>query len=147
MVAAVAVVGLLAGGCGGSGGSARASGPGASVGSGVPAGSSGSASPGASSSTSSGGGASTGFGWVPFGPTDPGDPPPNRWYGPLAEHDCSGLSQALTNEPGGALWDALDALCAAAIGGDESQWAVAATKAAAAGPRPRTPRPTRRPSA
>jgi hypothetical protein len=69
---------------------------------------------------------------VPFGPSDPGDPPPNRWYGPLADHDCDGLTKALAVEPGGSLWEALDALCAAAIGGDQGQWGVAATKAAAA---------------
>jgi hypothetical protein len=125
VVATAAVVALLATGCGGAGGGSSASGPG---GSGQLA--SGTADPAGASS--SGDDASSGFGWVPFGPTDPGDPPPNRWYGPLAEHSCSHLDQALSNEPGGHLWAALAALCAAAVDGDQSKWAVVATEAHAA---------------
>jgi hypothetical protein len=115
LVATTAFVVLLAAGCGGSGGGTSAAGAG-----------------GSSRSSSSGGDASSGFGWVPFGPTDPGDPPPNRWYGPLAEHNCAHLDQALKDEPGDHLWAALAALCAAAIDGDQSKWAVVASEAQAA---------------
>ena len=69
---------------------------------------------------------------MPFGPSDPGDPPPNRWYGPLADHNCGRLTQALQDEPGGALWTAVAAVCAAVIDGDQRQWTVAVSQAAAA---------------
>jgi hypothetical protein len=86
-----------------------------------------------SASPSKTGSGDSSLAWVPPGPSDPTDPPPNRWYGPLRAHDCAGLSSALEQEPGGDLWRALDAVCAAVIDGHQSQWAVAeaAGKAAA----------------
>lgn len=63
--------------------------------------------------------ADEGFSWLPWGPADPGDPPPYQWYGMLQKGQCRGSS----GKP--ALWEALEAVCTAAIDGDVTRWAAA----------------------
>jgi hypothetical protein len=63
--------------------------------------------------------ADEGFSWLPWGPADPGDPPPYQWFGTLQTGQCKGSS----GKP--ALWEALEAVCAAAIDGDVTRWATA----------------------
>ncbi len=75
-----------------------------------------------------------GFAWSPFGPANPGDPPPQQWYGNLEQANCRGLASSVGDEPGRELWRALAAVCAAALLGDASQWAVAEQAAAQAEP-------------
>lgn len=76
-----------------------------------------------------------GFGWVPFGPSDPTSPTPD-WsaYQALAQHQCD-IGTPDSDQSDGHLWRALDALCAAAVQGDASQWDVARTEFGAAGGR------------
>jgi IPT/TIG domain len=69
-----------------------------------------------------------GFDWAPWGPADPGDPPPYDWYGSLERRQCEAL-----NATDDDVWRALGAVCAAAIDGDQSQWTVAKTLAANGG--------------
>jgi hypothetical protein len=85
----------------------------------------GSSGGGSSGGGSSGGGSSdAGLAWAPWGPADPGDPPPYQWYGLLERHDCQGLHDSLASESP-ALWRGLAAVCSAAIDGDQSQWGAA----------------------
>ncbi|MCZ2859875.1 IPT/TIG domain-containing protein [Blastococcus sp. VKM Ac-2987] len=72
-----------------------------------------------------------GFSWVPWGPADPGDPPPFQWYGSLERRDCAGLQSSVADVEGRELWRALTAVCLAAVDGDASQWEVAEEQAAA----------------
>lgn len=65
-------------------------------------------------------GADDGFAWVPFGPANPGSPPPAAWYGVLERRSCP-QEIASSNGP---MWQAVYAVCAAALDGDRSQWAV-----------------------
>lgn len=62
-----------------------------------------------------------GFAWVPFGPADPSDPPPEQLYGYLERRDCDGLATSSDTPP----WPALAAVCRAVVEGDTSQWSVA----------------------
>src|SRR3954447_1423227 len=73
--------------------------------------------------------ADAGFDWSRYGPADPGDPPPYRWYGSLERHDCKGLSDSLQGDDTQPLWTALSAVCLAVVDGDDSQWPVASTAA------------------
>jgi hypothetical protein len=88
-----------------------------------------------------GGGSDEELAWVPFGPGDPTIPNPD-WpaYGYFAQGKCSELRSYLADQglldPGdedSSLWQAIAAVCAAAVDGDQDQWAVAATAFAAAG--------------
>jgi hypothetical protein len=135
VVAVALVVGLVAA-CGGSDPptTSTSGGSNTSSGSGNPSGSnpSGSNPSGSNPSGSNPSGSTPSDGdlaWAPWGPADPGDPPPNQWYGNLERHDCNGLQSAVGDEPGRELWRALAAVCAAAVDGDQSQWAVAAATA------------------
>jgi hypothetical protein len=138
------ILGLLAG-CGGSdSGGASSDGIGTSSGGGgnpsggggnTPSGggntpSGGGNTPSGGGNTPSGGGkpSDDGFDWAPWGPADPGDPPPYDWYGSLERRQCEAL-QATDDD----VWRALAAVCAAAIDGDQSQWTVAKTLAANGG--------------
>jgi len=87
------------------------------------------------SSTSSGSTGSTvqaddGFGWVPFGPSSPEDPPPSPWYGVIEDGSCSDIAAAGADVEEGVLSRALAAVCDAAIRGDQSKWKVAQSAAA-----------------
>ena len=65
-----------------------------------------------------------GFAWVPFGPADPSDPPPEQLFGALERRRCAGVE--FSSDPP---WPALAAVCRAAVEGDESQWALAESAA------------------
>ncbi len=72
-----------------------------------------------------GGGSGSELGWVPFGPADPGDPPPGPIYQSLENRDCAGMAtQATQQQDNQELWVGLAAVCAAAAG-DTGQWTVA----------------------
>jgi hypothetical protein len=117
------------GSSGGGGGSSSAGGGGGSGGGGS------SSARGGGSSGGGGGSPDGGFAWVPFGPDDPTDPTPD-WpaYNALASHRCGNLEGQLdSGEISGNLWQALAAVCAAAVDGDGDQWDVAARAFAAGG--------------
>ncbi|NUT96085.1 MAG: hypothetical protein HOY78_29065 [Saccharothrix sp.] len=61
--------------------------------------------------------ADDGFAWLPWGPADPGDPPPIQWYAGFQEGRCA---EVFDDEA--TLWKAVSALCEAVIEGDEDQW-------------------------
>ncbi|GAA3883157.1 hypothetical protein GCM10022243_54750 [Saccharothrix violaceirubra] len=67
-----------------------------------------------------------GFPWLPPGPADPGDPAPYRWYAAYAQGKCD------AEPPKGPLWEAVDALCDAAVDGETNEWAHAKSAAASA---------------
>lgn len=62
--------------------------------------------------------ADEGFAWLPWGPADPGDPPPIQWYGRFQAGEC--VEDRTREAP---LWKAVAALCAVVAEGDVSQWA------------------------
>jgi hypothetical protein len=122
LVTVVLLVGLLAA-CGGSGltindpddhGSSKADG-----------------SSGGGGRSGGGGGSDDGLAWVPFGPNDPQIP--NDWagYRALAQRDCDGVASRVNRD--NKLWQALIAVCAAAVRGDQDQWGPAAKALAASG--------------
>jgi hypothetical protein len=103
--------------------STTAVGGGGSAGGGSAGGGSGGGSGGSGGSGGGSGGDSSGFSWVPFGPADPANPDAGvRSYSRLETRDCDS-SQPDSDNP---LWQAVYAMCSAALTGDESKWEQAA---------------------
>lgn len=67
--------------------------------------------------------------WIPPGPADPADPPPDGWYAPLLQKDCQGISGADSTDDNGdpTLVAAAYQLCLAVTTDSADAWAAAST--------------------
>jgi hypothetical protein len=57
--------------------------------------------------------------WLPIGPADPGDPPPEQWYPNAQNGDCEAMTNAGADRD--PLWGTVAALCRA-VTGDPASW-------------------------